>query len=374
MVRKIAIIGSRGIPARYGGFETFADYLSKAMAKKGYETFVSCEYSPEEERINNYHQVNLFYFPVQQPQSGFFRIFYEFFYDLYSMYWASRKADIIYMLGYSASFTFFIAPLFGKKLLVNPDGLEWRRKKFGPVIKFFLKLSERMMVLWSEGIIADSNEIKKYLDHKYNINSYFIPYGVLEHEDMGWNSNLLDNKLKNIEIGNYLLVISRLEPENNIEMIIDGFLKSEIKKYLIVVGEFNSEAYEALIEDLLTADEEKSVIFTGAIYNSQVLNMLKNNCYAYLHGHSVGGTNPSLLEAMVKKNIIIAHDNEFNREVCGDFGFYFKDSDDLKDKINLIENNYSASSKMKEKVYHRVKENYSWDEVIKQYTELFEKY
>lgn len=362
----IAIIGSRGIPSKYGGFETFTEYISTKFAKNDYNIFVSCEFINKEDRMNKYKGVNLFYFPLKSPKGGLFRILFEFMYDVYSLWWVSRRADIIYMLGYSASFFFFIPKLFGKRLLVNPDGLEWKRSKFNPLIKSLLKLSERMMVFWTKEIVADSKNIKYYFDNKYGLNCYFIPYGVSKIKNISWNVNKIDF---NIIPKDYWLVVARLEPENNIEMIIEGFLKSKTKKSLVIVGDFTSGKYELLIKGLLkNKPDDKKIIFTGGIYKPDRLNMIRQNCYGYIHGHSVGGTNPSLLEAMISKNAVLAHKNEFNQEVCGEFAQYFSDSEEFKTKIQMMES--ISLLEMREKIYDRVKKRYSWEKVFSEYQKV----
>lgn len=368
----LAIIGSRGIPNRYGGFEKFTEILSTELAKNGKKVYVSCE-NTNEQKLSRYNGVNLFYFPIKAPKMNLLRIFYEFLYDGYSLFWASRKVDTVYMLGYSAAVLFFVPKLFGKELLVNPDGMEWKRSKFNALVKLLLKLSENIAVFWADKIIADSKEIKRYLDDKYDIDSIFIPYGASKIKEIGWNPKILPEKLKKIKMNpSYYLVVARLEPENNIEMIIEGYLKSKSVKPLIVVGDFAHAVYESKIKKIMKgSSEDKKIIFTGGIYNPELLNMLRQNCYAYIHGHSVGGTNPSLLEGMISKNLIIAHDNVFNEEVCSANALYFKDSDEISAKLELIEKNPQYYFKFKKGTYNKAKYIYSWDRVVNQYNILF---
>ncbi|MCC7551742.1 MAG: DUF1972 domain-containing protein [Methanobacterium sp.] len=363
----VGIIGSRGIPSKYGGFETFTEYLSIALAENNYCVFVSCERS-EDQNFSNYKGVNLFYFPLKPPKSGFLRIIYEFLYDAYSLFWTSKKTDVILMLGYSASFLFFIPKIGGKRLIVNPDGLEWKRSKFSRFIKFMLKLSERVMVFWTNEIVADSLGIKNYLDYKYDLNCYFVPYGATEHPLIYWDIKRLPEKINFIKPDDYWLVVARLEPENNIIMIIKGYLKSSSKKPLIIVGDFSSENYRLEVEKLVSNDIEQKILFVGSVYNKKLLLMLRQHCFAYVHGHSVGGTNPSLLEAMISRNAILAHKNEFNQEVCDQFAYYFKDSDDFKNKVQLMESR--SLSHIKTEIYNRAKENYSWKEVFIKYLKI----
>ncbi|MCZ3367523.1 MULTISPECIES: DUF1972 domain-containing protein [Methanobacterium] len=367
----IAIIGSRGIPNRYGGFEKFAEIISTELVKKGNNVYVSCEYAPDPKN-SEYNGVHLFYFPIKPPKINLFRIIYEFLYDGYSLLWASKNADYVYMLGYSAAIFFFIPKLFGKSLWVNPDGIEWRRNKFNSLVKFLLKLSEKIAVFWADELIADSKEIKKYLDNRYNTNSIYISYGASEIQNVKWDSEKLSDCLKGVKINpSYYLVVARLEPENNIDIIVEGYLKSKTEKPLIVVGNFADLRYEHEINEILnSAPEDKKIIFTGGIYDMELLNMLRQNCSAYIHGHSVGGTNPSLLEAMVSKNLIIAHDNVFNREVCDKYSVYFNNSNELKASFDLVESQEFNNLECREGVFDRVKKVYSWDKIVDQYNAL----
>ena len=287
---------------------------------------------------------------------------YEVLYDVYSLFIASIKAEQVYMLGYSAALFFFIPKLFGKTLYLNPDGLEWKRSKFTSPIKLLLKINEKMGTFWADMIIADSKGIKKYYDKKYDIDSSFIAYGVDKIPNVEWDNEKLPEILKHgISINPaYWLLVARLEPENNIHTIIEGYMKSDAKKPLIIVGNFGSPEYkQRILQMLKIRSKDKKIVFTGGVYDQESLNMLRQNCFAYLHGHSVGGTNPSLVEAMSMKNLLVAHDNEFNREVCEDTAMYFQDSDDLKDKINLIESTPENYQELKSKAYNRVHKEYS---------------
>lgn len=365
--RNISIIGSRGIPNNYGGFEKFTEVLSKSLVQRGFPVIVSCEKSRNKEILKDYFGVKLFYFPLNPPKSGGSRIIYEFVYDVYSLYFASKRSEFVYMLGYSAAFLFFIPKLFGKKLWVNPDGIEWKRSKFNLVIKFLLKLSEKMTVFWADEIIVDSREIKEYLDNQYNINTKYISYGTQEFPEQKWNEEKLPNNIKynNIQKERYWLLVARLEPENNIQLIIEAYTKSNVEKPLIVIGNFSSHHYEAIIRNMIKGFENK-VIFLGGIYNQDLLNMLRQNCFAYIHGHSVGGTNPSLLEIMAMKTVIIAHGNPYNREVCGDSAIYFEDAEIL-DKIEMVDSNIEYFFELRDKAYERILKDYSWNLVVEQY-------
>ncbi len=370
----IAIIGSRGIPNNYGGFECFTEILSKNLVKKGYTIHVSCEHPEEKSSPSTFNGVNLFYFPIKHPKSALLGMMYEILYDVYSLFMASLKAEQVYMLGYGAALFFFIPKLFGKTLYLNPDGFEWKRAKFNSPVKFLLKINEKMGSFWADRIVADSKGIKDYYDKKYDIESSFIAYGADEISPVKWDNEKLPEVLKHgIKINPaYWLLVARLEPENNIHTIIEGYLKSNAKKPLIIVGNFDSPQYEAYIRRIVDEESgDKKVVFTGGIYDHDTLNMLRQNCFGYMHGHSVGGTNPSLVEAMVMKNLLIAHDNQFNREVCEDTAIYFHNSDELKQRINQVESNPENYQEFKSKTFERVKKEYSWEKIVEEYHQLF---
>jgi glycosyltransferase involved in cell wall biosynthesis len=370
----IAIIGSRGIPNNYGGFEEFTEILSQKLTKKGYNVHVSCEQPSEKNCPDKFNGVNLFYFPIKHPKSSVIGMMYEIIYDAYSLFMASLKADQIYMLGYSAALFFFIPKLFGKTLYLNPDGFEWKREKFNNNIKLLLKINEKIGSFWSDRIIADSKGIKKYYDKKYDTESSYIAYGASKVPKVKWDNKKLPDKLKHkIDLNQkYWLMVARLEPENNIHTIIKGYIKSKAEKPLIIVGNFDSPKYEQFINKIINETPNyKNIILTGGIYDQETLNMLRQNCFAYLHGHSVGGTNPSLVEAMAMENLLLAHDNQFNREVCDDSALYFKNSDELKNNIDNIDNNPENYLEFKSKAFNRVKKEYSWEKIVGEYHELF---
>jgi len=236
-----------------------------------------------------------------------------------------------------------------------------------------LKLNHYFAIVFANTIVTDAEEMKNYVPDIYKNKAVFIPYGIGLPKLMPWTNKGLKNydKVKDISPNRYWLVVARLEPENNISTIIDAFSKYRTKLPLIVIGEYTSDKYKKQVDKI--AENSDNIIFLGSIYDLTILDMLRQNCFAYIHGHSVGGTNPSLIEAMIMKNIIIAHDNEFNREVCGDLGVYFTDVGDLINKLDLIENNFSSYVNLKEELHHRAREKYSWKHVSNNYIILFEK-
>lgn len=376
---KIAIIGCRGIPAKYGGFETFAEGLTENLVKNGYDITVSCEYEPYESRKDNYNGAKLDYFPIKPPKNYFLRKVYENLSDIYFLIKLSRKQDLIYFLGIEVGMFLFIPRILNRRsqVIVNIDGVMWQRSKFNLLERWLLKINHDLATVFADKVIVDAQAMKDYVNEKYLDKTTYLSYGIDIPKRITWNSDILELlKAKtsiNISPGNYYLVVARLEPENNIHAIIDAFTQSELDIPLLVIGDFTSEAYKDEVESIAKDCVRPGVVFLGSIYNQKLLNMLRQNCCAYIHGHSVGGTNPSLLEAAISRNIIMAHDNPFNREVCGTSAVYFKNEIDLSRKIKSVYKHRQSYLKLKDDVYHRVKNNYLWDRITEGYLSLFQK-
>lgn len=367
MAKKIAIIGARGIN-NYGGFETTVGEIAPALVKKGFDVYCSCEKSDNNPK--SYKGANLIYFPIKMSSNYVIRKILEIIYDIYFNIYCTiiLRCDVVYSLGVGANIFVLVPRIFGKKSMVNIDGLEWRRDKFNKFESITLKLFFYMALIGSNFVIVDSDSLKTYINSKYLDKVIYIPYGVKEFETIPWEQNKLDGEINK---NDYWLVVARLEPENNIDLILNAYIESKSSKPLVVVGDFVSENYEFSIKKIANkTDKLKRVLFTGGIYELEKLNMFRQNCFAYIHGHSVGGTNPSLLEAMIMKNIIIAHENEFNREVCNNSVLYFRDFQDLKNKIDSVEENPIKYDEFKQKCYLQVKNKYSWDTIVEEYSNL----
>ncbi|AFD00208.1 Glycosyltransferase [Methanocella conradii HZ254] len=373
--KKIAIVGARGI-GNYGGFETFVSELAPRLVNKGFKVYCSCEKNGIGELP--YHKgVKLIYFPIKISNNYLLRKLFEILYDIYfniacPIYF---KCDIVYSLGVGANIFVLFPRLLGKKSIVNVDGIEWKRPKFNPVERIILKFMFKMTVMGADRIVIDSRSLLNHIDNRYRKKTIYIPYGVSDIEINPWDEKKLQRYIDdNYKIfpDSYWLVVARLEPENNIHTILEGYLKSKSKKPLVVVGDYTSKNYKKAIRAILENDKEGRILMAGAIYNDKsLLDMLRQNCFAYVHGHSVGGTNPSLLEAMSMKNIIVAHDNEFNREVCGESAIYFKDAEELRERIESIEKMPEKYANLKDEIYIKVMKNYSWEGIITEYVDLF---
>ena len=354
---KVAIIGSRGVPARYGGFETFAEVLARGLADRGHEVIV---YSlPEFRKVPfDYPKVERTFVraskfsSVQKVSMSSLAIFHSAF---------RGKSGAIIFLGVSGGLLMWLPRVMKTKTLVNIDGLEWRRSRWGGLIKFGLKTLEHLAVKWSDVVIADSEAIGQYVVSEYKRDYSYIPYGADEckYTEKDWD----DMKRRyNLEPGGYYLIVGRHVPENNFDISIEGFLKSESSRKLVIVS--NLAGQETVLSP--------KVIFAGGIYDRPKLFALRANAFAYIHGHSVGGTNPSLLEAISSNNIVLAYDVQYNREVLSEYGYYYRDEKDLGRSIIFLEKDYKEPDREKMLKYYRsiLEEKYNWDIVINQYEKL----
>lgn len=377
MRKKVAIIGARGI-SNWGGFETAAREIAPRLVERGYEVFCSCEKNSCD--LLTYKGVKMIYFPIRMPKNYELRKILEVFYDLYFIIIAPTvlKCDVVYSLGYNANILLLLPRLLRKEVVFNMAGLEWERNKFGRIQQFIVKSLFLLATVGANHVIVDHEKLKPYIPSRYQNKAVYLTYGANEPVASPWDVRRLAERSKSAAVSRllpnqYWLVVARLEPDQQIATIVDAYVQSASTKPLVVVGDFTSGKYERLVKEALGgASHEKEVIFTGGIYDQDVLSMLRCNCLAYLHGHTKGGTNPSLLDAMIHKNITIAHDNAFNKGVCGDFAFYFKDGFDLQDKMSQIESDPSQYAKLKNKVYEMVRAHYSWDEVADQHDVFFQ--
>ena len=350
---KIGIIGTRGIPNRYGGFEQLAELLSAGLFQNGHEVIVynSHRHPYRQKSLKGVEIVH-----VHDPEYWMGTVG-QFFYDLNCLRDAGkRNFDVLLFLGYTSSSVW--RRWFPKKAVIisNMDGLEWRRSKYSKPVRKFLQYAEKWAVRYSDFLIADSQVIQAYLKNKYNANSQFIAYGA--ETEINADPKLL--AAYNVEVENYFMLMARMEPENNIEMILEGFHNSGSDKLFLVVGDTGNSFGRSMLKKFMG---DKRIIFAGAIYDRAVTHALRRFCSMYFHGHSAGGTNPSLLEAMGDKALIAAHDNEFNRAVINEDGYYFRSAEEVRQltaSVNpqgdRVENNLA-----------KISTQYNWPAIIQQY-------
>jgi glycosyltransferase involved in cell wall biosynthesis len=353
---KIAIIGTRGIPNRYGGFEQLAEQLSVGLVQKGYAVTVynSHQHPYRESKFKGIDIVHCYDAENWLGSAG------QFIYDLNCIRDARKKKfDVLLFLGYTSSSVW--RRLYPGKTLVisNMDGLEWKRSKYSKPVKRFLQYAEKLAVRHSDFLIADSAVIQSYLQNKYNVASQFIPYGAEIINDT--NEKLLSGF--NVSAKKYYMLMARIEPENNIEMILDGFHLSQSDKQFIVVGNTKNNFGKKMMKKF---EVDKRIHFVDAIYDNRITHALRAFCSLYFHGHSVGGTNPSLLEAMADGCLVAAHDNEFNHSVLQDDGFYFSSPTAVLQLVEHVNTNPS----MIENNLAKIRTQYNWPAIVNQYDEF----
>lgn len=357
---KIAILGTRGIPNNYGGFEQFAEFLSIGLVNKGHEVWV---YSPHNHKYlqpewNGVKLIHKFDPEYKIGTAG------QFLYDLNCILDSRKRGfDIILQLGYTSSSIWNF--LFKRPAIIvtNMDGLEWKRTKYSKRTQNFLKYAERTAVKRSDSLVSDSLGIKKYLYEKYSTESDFIPYGAETFKDPD-ESVLTPFKLRAY---NYDLLIARLEPENNIDVILEGFSKTNTGRQCIVVGNEKTH-YGAYLVNKYAAN--KKIIFLGSIYDMKVVNNLRYFSNLYFHGHSVGGTNPSLLEAMASNALIAAHHNAFNASILEGDAYYFMSADEVATLISGITKDETQQNKIEANKL-KIESLYSWRKIVNDYECVF---
>ena len=355
----IAIVGIVGVPASYGGFESLVETLLDYNEEKINYT-VYCSKKSYDNKLETYKNAKLKYLPLKA--NGVTSILYD---GLSLMLSLREKYDIILLLGVSgAIFLPVFKPFLDSKILCNIDGIEWKRNKWNFLTKKFLRFSEYMAIKYSDYIITDNKGISDYVKFQYHKESITIAYGASETKNT--NDHLL--RKYNLKQGNYFFKVCRIEPENNIELILKAF--SEVKEQnIVIVGNWNNSAFGRMMRQRYSIFPNINLI--DPIYNTLKLDQLRTNCKAYIHGHSAGGTNPSLVEAMSLRTPIIAFNVNFNRYTLRGNGLYFETSNDLKNIISGFDLvNFSADI---EKIYKTFNRHYTKVKIAKEYLDLFTK-
>ena len=359
---KLAILGTRGIPSRYGGFETFTEEIATRLASTGIDVTVFCPTdSPKDD--DDYRGVKLVY--VKVPKYGPFE---QILWDAKCLYLAKNGFDVVYVLGTGGSFAAWIPRLSGSQVWMNTDGIEWLRAKWNFWGRAYLMVSEALAVLFSNRIIADSHAIADYLRKRYvwtpDIST--IAYGAYPVYKEPTPEPLSE---WNLLPGGYDIVVCRLEPENHVLEIIEGVERSKSMRPLVILGDVkNPNQY---VKELLIHQSAR-VRFLGTVYDREKLVALRYHAHCYIHGHSVGGTNPSLLEAMACSSLIVAHDNPFNREVLDGSGLFFKNRNDLAAVLDAIEAGDGDLESLRTAARDRICLKYRWEQIADAYQELLQ--
>lgn len=359
--KRMAILGTRGIPARYGGFETFAEELALRLVAHGVAVTVFCE-AGLSEPLSEFRGVDLAYVPITKCGA-----FTTILFDLRSLWRARKDYDVVYMLGYGAAPFCLIPRLWGKEVWLNVDGVEWARAKWGAAAKCYFRWMEWFSTWVPDRIIADAEGIRVHLESRHRVRKpcVVIPYGAPVVERTA-ESAVLDEW--GLTSGDYYLLVARIEPENHVREIVEGYLASSSTAPLVVVGNHQSGTEYA---QSMSAYEDVRVRLVGGVYDQSKLQALRCHARAYFHGHSVGGTNPSLLEALGCGNLVIAHDNVFNREVLGDLGFYFREGGGIPALLTAVDAMDEANrNKLCDQAISKIRDKYAWDAICKSYLSL----
>lgn len=387
-MQHVFIVGSKGIPGAYGGYETFVDKLTEYHRNnKQIKYHVACAVDDKSEvgefEYNNAHCFKIFRKKIGPAQA----IFYDVDALAYTVKYIRKhniESPIVYVL------TCRIGPFFNKyvkeihslggKVYVNPDGHEWKRAKWPAHVRRYWKLSEKMMIKRADLLVCDSQNIEKYIKSEYSNYSpktTFIAYGAdivkstLEDNDktlQEWYAS------KGLKADEYYLVVGRFVPENNFEIMIREFMKSDTKKNFALITNVSDKFYNELNKKL-NFESDPRIKFVGTVYDKELLKKIRENAYGYFHGHEVGGTNPSLLEALSSTKLNLLLGVGFNKEVALDSAFYWnKENGNL---ARLIESADKMSAEEIEKYnalsLERIKKAYSWDFISSEYMSLFMK-
>lgn len=382
-LQHVFIVGSKGIPAQYGGFETFVEKLTYYRQNK--KILYHVARMAEDQLRFEYN--GAYCFDVKVPYIGPAR---AVLCDLIAMEkcirYCRNHPEVIHPIFYVLACR--IGPAIAKyrreihalggKLYVNPDGHEWKRAKWSAPVKYYWKKSEKMMIASSDVVICDSRNIEKYIRKTYRAYSpdtRFIAYGSeiepspLADDDPKFTDWLAEHGLKKKE---YYLVVGRFVPENNFEKMIQGFMRSESTKDFAIITTVNGRFYNKL-QQTLNFEQDPRIKFVGTVYDQPLLKKIRENAYANFHGHEVGGTNPSLLEALGSTDLNLLLDVGFNREVAEDTALYWtKEENSLPELIGTADRMTPETIReYGERARERVKKYYSWDKIVEEYETLF---
>lgn len=387
MIRHVFIIGSKGIPAKYGGYETFVEYLTKRKTSKNIQYYVSCKITNKMSSKKRFNYNNTDCFNVYVPKIGPAQAIY---YDISALFQSIRYAElhniknpIFYILACR------IGPFMGLivnkihsiggVIYVNPDGHEWMRSKWSYPVRKYWKFSEKLMVKNADLMICDSRNIEKYIKisyASYKPKTMFISYGAdvkktrLDDNDpkvVSWFSHFEINAKK------YYLIVGRFVPENNYETMIREFEKSVTNKDLVIITDVKKNKLYKELNLKTNFENDKRIKFVGTVYDEELLKKIREESFAYLHGHSVGGTNPSLLEALASTRINLLYNIGFNKEVAKDGALYWSlEPGDLQKLIKKTDNlKASEVDELDNLSTERITREYSWRKIIEQYENVF---
>ena len=355
---KIAVIGTVGLPANYGGFETLVENLVQHLGFR-YQFTVYCSSINRADRPKKCGNADLVYIPLQANGAQ------SIPYDIISIFKAIVSSDVLLVLGVSGCICLpFVKKISKKKIIVHIDGLEWKRAKWGAWAKSFLKMSEHIAIKYADIIIADNFAIQEYIKEEYQKKSELIAYGG-DHvvpakidQNLAWEYSFTRKS--------YAFKVCRIEPENNVHMVLEAFSKNK-KMPLVVVGNWANSEYGQMLR---VNYKQNNIQLLDPIYDQSKLYILRSNAALYVHGHSAGGTNPSLVEAMYLGLPIIAFDVNYNKETTKNNAIYFNSADKLDEIINGLDR--LDLSILGSKMHELALKHYTWGNISEKYADLFD--
>jgi len=363
---RIAIIGSRGIPAGYGGFETFAQELAPRLVARGHAVTVYCRrgYTGDDE-LDEYEGVELVHTPALRSRT-LEQLSHEFTSIVDSI---RRGFQLYYFLGYRGA-PFYVPIRASKRVVViNTDGLEWKRRKWNRLGRLYLRTAEWIAArVAADELVSDAQAIADYFRSAHGKDSTYLTNGAYILEPADLQNEVLERY--GVKRGDYYLVACRIEPENNVDLIVREFIASGSERELIIAGGMNYET--PFWKELMALAEGSRVRFLGPVYGPMLIESLHLGAYGYLHGHEVGGTNPALLKAMGCGNLAIALDTAFNSENLADTGRYWtKEPGALADQIRWADSNPDEVRALGARAQARIRDEYTWDGVADAHDRFF---
>lgn len=357
----VAMVGTRGIPARYGGFETAVEEIGARLAARGHQVIVYCRTANADQQLSTYLGMTLVHLPAVRV-----KVAETFSHTALSVVHPSlRRADVCFLFNAANAPFLPILKLCGIPTAVHVDGLEWKRSKWSGMGKRYYKLSERLAVRLAQELVADAVGIREYYQAVHKVDSNYIPYGapILADQPL--------DRLQEVGLspGGYHLVVARFEPENHVSEILQGYSASLARQPMVVVGDAPySHDYVLKLRSLEKMDSRVTLL--GSVWDQDLLNVLYAGALTYWHGHSVGGTNPSLLRALGAASPVAAYDVNFNREVAGDFGLYWTTPEDVCRLIAEVETHRDRTRARGLEGQASVAKRYDWDLVTDDYERL----
>ena len=380
-MQHVFIIGSRGLPAQYGGFETFVDQLVSHQVSSKIQYHVPCLSNDLAYHHFDYKGVDCF--TIKAPKLGPARVIA---YDMMAINYALKvikkqgiEQPIFYVLGNTIGA--FVAPFarkihkMGGRFYINPDGLEWKRAKWAKPIQAYLKYSEKIMTRHADLVISDNPGIESYIKEAYPWSkTTYIAYGT----DLSpTNLSSQDRKVRELyhkwqtQEKNYYLILGRFVPENNYETAIREFMASSTKRDLVIICNHEGNPYFEELRARTGFDQDPRVKFIGTVYDQDLLKYIRKEAFAYIHGHEVGGTNPGLLEALAHTDLNLVLGVSFNQTVAKDAAQYWtKEAGNLAHLIDQVDSLEDVSD-WGQRAKANMKQNFTWEKIVGEYEELF---